>query len=118
MYKRYENCKILNPFWEDIHRLLVFTVLDGEGNKHLINIMGSRCRLSKELSKIASGELSHGIYACGMTDIDMWFQSNGDVLIEWSPCESQMLTFHVTAANFATLVNWAQQDDDDRDDEF
>lgn len=116
MYKRYENCKIVNPFWEDIHRLLVFTVQDEEGGKHPINIVGSRCRLAKELRKIATGETSRGIYACGMEDIDIWLQSNGDVLIEWSPDSGRLFAYHVAARDFAAFAGWAQEDDPD--DEF
>lgn len=108
MYQRFENCKVSEPRWDDRYRVLAFNILDSEGGIHPINIQTRRQRLEEEISMVANGTLGRGIFACGMTDIDMWAQSNGDVLVEWSPCESQLLAFLVPASGFVPLVDWAR----------
>lgn len=110
MYKSFDGCRIESVRWDDTMRILSFIITDRNGMPHPVNIQTRKQRLKEELVEIAEGRRVRGIFACGMTDIDMWVQSNGAVLIEWSPCESQMFAFRVPRESFAQLVNWAKEE--------
>lgn len=106
MQKKFKGCTIQNVVWQNRFPCLAFDVLDGNGEAHTINIQN--LNVKDQIADILSGTRKRAFLAHGMTDIDIFFDRYGQVVIDWSPCPGTAFCFELPSSELQKILNGRQ----------